>query len=1061
MARFNSSQISTTISGATTVGSPYTGAFTELTGTAPYTVTLANPALFPGVNQQFYNATSGTVTLSTPSGNFVGTGGTAATTVPVYAGNVVSVTADGTNYIVISEDGSALTATSATISGTLTVQSTGAVAIAPSTTGNIDNVNIGATTKASGAFNTLTANNAVTFTANTASSSTSTGTVVITGGLGVSGTINATSVSASLTGTLQTAAQANITSVGTLSSLTVSGNILSQAATTASAGSIQVTASDASLRLKWTSSPVADKNTWEVRSIGTGATPYLQFRTINDANTVFTDRVAFTNDGNVGIGTATPSAQLHVTQATGAGTFQLGSNAGNQYQYINIGGNTGGDNAWQLGKADTSGSIAPSQAFYLYDLKNTATRVVVNTSGNVGIGTNNPSYQIHNYLNSNQSIQTYTQNPNTGANAFVAVTAASNLNEFTMRSYGSGFTTFSHGGQTLASWGEIWAGTLSGAGPSGILIGTDNSSPIVFATSNTARALIDSSGNFGVGRTTIQASSGSQTIEASGCLITGGPLGSHQTNRGILEFNGGKVALRAYGATAGTGYLAFSVGGGGGSTDYESLRIDSSGNLLIQPYGASGAGANSAVSPPYLQFNGFGWNTATGSRTIGYRIQSVNAYWGGGGNNSPYGQTYPDLAFSVLTSDSSSYAEKMRLTGAGNLGIGTTSPTAKLHIQGTSGGGYSTTNKLILQRSDATNPTGSIEFQGSGGHTSPYWNILTDADQTNDWGVAYNGSKILQVLTNGHVGIGTTSPVTYLDVNPDSISYGYGGYVKFGRNCGTTSGAPVISVEQAGSASSEDFNLNALSSSYTNSSINGWGQFRILNNTSRSTVWNHATFQCGSGNINQYFRGDGNAYAHASWNSSGVDYAEYFESTDGSVIPVGTTVVLVDDKVRAATSNDNQQDILGVVRPKTMSKGPSVIGGGAQMAWQGKYLTDDFGQYIMEPYSSYEWSEEVTDSDGNTSSRQYDYISDQIPEGVVVPLTATLKTTDINGVPLMREKLNPEYDPTKAYEARESRPEWHIIGLLGQIPMIKGQPVGDRWRKMKTISDTVEMWYIR
>jgi hypothetical protein len=30
-------------------------------------------------------------------------------------------------------------------------------------------------------------------------------------------------------------------------------------------------------------------------------------------------------------------------------------------------------------------------------------------------------------------------------------------------------------------------------------------------------------------------------------------------------------------------------------------------------------------------------------------------------------------------------------------------------------------------------------------------------------------------------------------------------------------------------------------------------------------------------------------------------------------------------------------------------------------------------------------------------------------------------------------------------------------GLIGAT----GQPVGDRWRKMKTISDTVEMWYIR
>jgi len=227
MARYNTSLASATIAGATTISSPIQGAFTALTGTGGYTVTLPAPVLFPGSNQTFYNATNGTVTISTPSGIFTGTGGSGLTTTSVFLGNVVSVTSDGTNYIVISEDGSILTATTGSfssdvgISGTLTIGSSGGLTVAPSVQGTINNVSVGATTRASGAFTTLAANNSVVFTANTASTTTTNGTLVVTGGIGVSGQVTANT----LTGTLQTAAQPNITSTGTLTTtgLTVNG----------------------------------------------------------------------------------------------------------------------------------------------------------------------------------------------------------------------------------------------------------------------------------------------------------------------------------------------------------------------------------------------------------------------------------------------------------------------------------------------------------------------------------------------------------------------------------------------------------------------------------------------------------------------------------------------------------------------------------------------------------------------------------------------------------------------------------------------------------------------
>ena len=88
-------------------------------------------------------------------------------------------------------------------------------------------------------------------------------------------------------------------------------------------------------------------------------------------------------------------------------------------------------------------------------------------------------------------------------------------------------------------------------------------------------------------------------------------------------------------------------------------------------------------------------------------------------------------------------------------------------------------------------------------------------------------------------------------------------------------------------------------------------------------------------------------------NGAASDYAEYFESTDGSVIPIGNTVTLENGKVKQAEDGDN---ILGVVRPHD-----GVIVANSQWAkWKDKFIKSDYGEIVWESYTLTKWSEEIT-----------------------------------------------------------------------------------------------------
>ena len=263
MARYNTVSLYLTVSGATVMTYAINGSIMTLTGATGYQVTLVTPAYATGWNQSFYNSTGGNVTLATPSGNFSGNGFTTGTTIAIPNNSSFTVVSDGANYIVTNNEGANITRTGGTFSGLLTANGgilgnggniqfnpsnanilltpsgSGAITITSAGAGTMDNVSVGATTRSTGAFTTLGANNTATFTgaitANTTTNSqsyTTTGTGTITISAGQQGNIDNMRIGATTT------ASAKFTTLDSSGQTNMTANI---ASTTTGTGTLVVT----------------------------------------------------------------------------------------------------------------------------------------------------------------------------------------------------------------------------------------------------------------------------------------------------------------------------------------------------------------------------------------------------------------------------------------------------------------------------------------------------------------------------------------------------------------------------------------------------------------------------------------------------------------------------------------------------------------------------------------------------------------------------------------------------------------------------------------------------
>jgi len=514
-------------------------------------------------------------------------------------------------------------------------------------------------------------------------------------------TTTGTVTGGTLAGTLSTAAQTNITSVGTLSSLTVSGDLTVDTSTlkvdsTNNRVGIGTTSPSYQLDVE-NSASASDSSTISVVSGTSGyaqlllgdtesdARGYVVYQNSNDSLQIASggsERMRIDSSGNVGIGTTSPNNGNLDIRKTG-----LSTGITNVLMNANFADGSNGSGLFIGYRTDeTTAVLAPrtatgNLAFYNYDGAWSESMRITNT-GNVGIGTDSPSGLLH------------VQSASSGA------TASGNADELILEGSGNTGLSILSGATSL---GNIFFAD-SGDTADGYINYDQSGRSMRFGTATTERMRIDASGNVGIGTSSpssYQANADDLVVATTG--HTGITIASGTSHLGNIHFADGTSGDDAYRGFIQydhiTNYMRFATNAS------EAMRIDSSGNV--------GIGLTSPAAPLDVVSN-------SGSTGVNIRGRSSD------NNGSLYFTSNANIAteYGFIQGRSTD----LRIQGfnnglilqpnSGNVGIGTDSPSAKLEVNGGSdmgirivsdAGGYSS-----LQFGDSSDSVrGAINYNSA------------------------------------------------------------------------------------------------------------------------------------------------------------------------------------------------------------------------------------------------------------------------------------------------------------------------------------------------------------
>ena len=508
------------------------------------------------------------------------------------------------------------------------------------------------------------------------------------------------------------------------------------------------------------------------------------------------EKMRIDSAGNVGIGTTSPNADLEIFSAvkpiirlTGTGNNALNTNFG-EIQFYNRDGSGDGPNvaasihAQSHSSTGSGGSLVFSTeaAEAGTEGQSAEPRMTILSNGNVGISTTNPQEALHikgdhkrMFIESDdynlfslgrrsvtEEDTAYLQMNDEGTKKIILDTSGNSY--FLGGNLGVGidnppavFTVNGEGSDNVLA-GDL-LGVISnvngklvdirlegkaqttGATMAGS-VGFDPNNNCVYLANDNDQTLNVTSGNVGIGTTNPSAKLHIENTTGSSLILqsVGSYASGHQpaivlAGKNPSEVNKNLARIRAASEGTELGALAFDVRMGAGSPHEEAMRIDSDGNV--------GIGTDSPSSKLTIGFDDNGTDGISFRSSSNANLAKILA------SNETSSQN-GNLQFHTRLLGTA--VERMRIDSDGNVGIGTTDPSAKLDVNGL--GRFSVPNggQSLL----------SWSVGDSTGENQPVFALVTN--ETNNQDRVTLNSDGDSYFNGGNVGIGTTTPASHLHV---------------------------------------------------------------------------------------------------------------------------------------------------------------------------------------------------------------------------------------------------------------------------------------------------------